>query len=98
MGTHWSPRSGSVLLGLLAVLLLAAALSVAWTVPGFAGRGVAGLFGTQEAQRDTAPAAVAQNVPARSTQPVPARSRLVGLLGLVAILGIGVALSHNRRA
>ncbi len=98
MKTHWSPRSGSVLLGLLAVLLLATALSVAWTVPGFAGRGAAGFLGTQEVQADSAPAPAVQDAPARSTQPVPARSRLVGLLGLVAILGIGVAFSHNRGA
>ena len=100
METHWSPRSGSVLLGLLAVLLLAAALSSAWIVPGLAGRGAAGLFGTQDAQRDSAPAVARQDVPTPGTQPVPVptRSRLVGLLGLVAILGIGVGLSHNRRA
>ncbi len=95
MKTHWSPRSGSVLLGLLAVLLVATAFGVAWTVPGFAGRGAAELLGVQEPRRDTAPV-VAQEAPAARS--VPARSRFVGLLGLVAILGLGVGLSHNRRA
>ena len=52
MRTDRSPRSGSALLGLLAVLLLAAALRVAWTVPGLAGRGAAGLFGAQAPQRE----------------------------------------------
>jgi CNT family concentrative nucleoside transporter len=96
MKTHWSPRSGSVLLGLLAVLMLAATVGVAWTVPGFAGRGAAGVLGVQEPRRDTAAAAVVQTEPARPS--VPVWSRLVGLLGLATFLGIGVALSHNRRA
>jgi CNT family concentrative nucleoside transporter len=71
-------------------------VGVAWTVPGFAGRGAAGVLGIQEPRRDSATAAVAQEGPA--TPSVPVRSRLIGLLGLVTILGIGVALSHNRRA
>jgi CNT family concentrative nucleoside transporter len=97
MGIQWSSRSGSVLLGLIAVLLLAAALGGAWTIPGMAGRAAGGLFGVQR-QSDTTPPVVVQNEPASASQPVPVRSRLIGLLGLAAILGLGVALSHNRRA
>ncbi len=100
MGAQLSQRSGGVLLGLLAVLLLVAALSVAWAVPGLTGRTAARLLGVQQAQQDTAPAPAVREAPAPAprTQPVPARSRLVGLLGLVVILAIGVAFSHNRRA
>ncbi len=98
MGIHWSPRSGSVPIGILAVLLLAAVIGVAWTVPGFAGRGAHELLGVQRAQRDTGQVAAAQERPVQSTKPVPVRSRLTGLLGIVVILGIGIALSHNRRA
>jgi CNT family concentrative nucleoside transporter len=87
-----------VLLGLLAAVLLAAALIAGWTIPGMAGRGAGALLRTQEVQRDTTPPVVTPDAPARRTEPVPVRSRLVGLLGLVAILGIGVAFSHNRRA
>lgn len=98
MGIHWSPRSGSVPMGILAVVLLAVVMGVAWTGPGFAGRGAHELLGMQQAQRDTGPVATPQERPASSTQSVPIRSRLTGLLGIVVILGIGIALSHNRRA
>ena len=97
MGIQWSSRSGSVLLGLIAVLLLAAALGGAWTIPGIAGRAAGGLFSAQ-GQSDTTPPVAVQNEPASAGQPVPVRSRLIGLLGLAAIVGLGVALSHNRRA
>jgi CNT family concentrative nucleoside transporter len=97
MGAHRSPRSRSALLGLLAVVLLALTLSAAWTVPGMAGRAAHGLLGIQQAPRDTDPQVAVQSKPTEGT-PVPTRSRLVGLLGLATILGIGVALSHNRRA
>lgn len=98
MGAHWSPRSRNVLLGLLAVVLLAAALSVAWTGPGMAGRAAHGLLGGNEAQRATTPGVVVQDRPLARAQPASPRSRLIGLLGLAAIIGLGVALSHNRRA
>jgi len=92
------PRGGSVLLGLLGVLLLAVALSVAWTGPGMAGRAANELFSGPTAEPDARPGVEIQDGPIKVTQPVPARSRLVGLLGLAAIIGLGVALSHNRRA
>ena len=98
MGVYWSPRSGRVPRGVLAVLLLAAVVGVAWTLPGFAGRGAQELLGVQQAQHDTGPVAAPEERQAQSTKPVPLRSRLTGLLGLVTILGIGIALSHNRRA
>jgi len=85
-------------MGILAVVLLAVVMGVAWTGPGFAGRGAHELLGMQQAQRDTGPVATPQERPASSTQSVPIRSRLTGLLGIVVILGIGIALSHNRRA
>jgi concentrative nucleoside transporter, CNT family len=85
-------------MGILAVLLLAVVMGAAWTVPGFAGRGAQELLGVQAAQRDSGQVAPVQPPPAQTTTPVPIRSRLTGLLGIMTILGIGIGLSHNRRA
>ena len=105
MKTGWSPRSGSVRLGILSILLLATAMSVAWTVPGLTARGVQSLFAgrVSEGGQEKGPVVSAPVAAATQEQPVPAesvptRSRLTGLIGIVAILAIGVALSHNRRA
>jgi CNT family concentrative nucleoside transporter len=84
--------------GLLAVLLLVLAMGVAWTMPGFAGRAAHDLLGAQQTQTDSGALARSSDRPAESTVPVPTRSRLIGLVGLAGILGIGIALSHNRRA
>jgi concentrative nucleoside transporter, CNT family len=78
--------------------LLALAVAGAWIVPGLAGRG----FGAVLAQAAPAPQAdTVQAAPA--TMPVPQPSstslgdRLTGLFGLVAIVGIGVLFSRDRR-
>src|SRR5882724_6075515 len=93
---------------LVAFALIALALAGSWFIPGLAWRGLAAMQGpgAASAQADSAQAATppaAGAVPAPETgSAAPAStspwSRLSGLLGLVLILAIGVALSHNRRA
>jgi concentrative nucleoside transporter, CNT family len=82
---------------LLALALCALAVAGAWLVPGFAGRGVGAVVAQQPAtpQGDSTPAAVPPAQPAAS--PVTLAERLTGLMGLVAIIGIGVAFSRDRR-
>ncbi len=82
---------------LLALVLFALAVAGAWLVPGMAGRGLGALVAQQDTgpQADTAAAVVppARPVPA----PVTLGDRLIGLIGLATFIGIGFALSHNRR-
>ncbi|HUQ14476.1 MAG TPA: NupC/NupG family nucleoside CNT transporter [Gemmatimonadales bacterium] len=82
---------------LLALGLCALAVAGAWLVPGFAGRGVGAMMAQQPAaqQGDSTIAVVPPAKPAPS--PVTLAERLTGLLGLAAIIGIGVAFSRNRR-
>ena len=87
---------------LLALGLCALAVAGAWLVPGFAGRGVGAMVAQQAAtpqpaapQGDSTPAVVPPAKPAAS--PVTVAERLTGLLGLAAIIGIGVAFSRDRR-
>jgi CNT family concentrative nucleoside transporter len=82
---------------LLALGLCALAVAGAWLVPGFAGRGVGAMMAQQPAaaQGDSTPAVVPPAKPA--PRPVTLAQRLTGLLGLAAIIGIGVAFSRNRR-
>jgi CNT family concentrative nucleoside transporter len=85
------------------VLLLGATLGVAWAVPGFTGKGVYGLLAGRAAETTqdsvtAAPQAEVREQPAKAPEPVSLGTRLTGLLGIAAILGIGIALSRNRRA
>ncbi len=90
----------SRLSGWVAALLCLVVVSVAsWTLPGMTGRGVATLVGQQEPVTVTAPAVQAPETAAPAARPsVPLSSRLVGLLGIVVILGIGYAMSSQRRS
>jgi CNT family concentrative nucleoside transporter len=82
---------------LLALGLCALAVAGAWLVPGLAGRGVGALV----AQQPTAPpsdSTLALVPPAKpAPTPVTLAERLTGLVGLAAIIGIGVAFSRDRR-
>ncbi len=82
--------------GVFAIVLLALAVAAAWLIPGASARAVASVV-----TQDTTAAAHAATPAPEITAPVPAdvplTQRLRGLLGLAAIVGVGVLLSHNRR-
>jgi len=87
---------------LLTVLLFGCAIAGSWLLPGWFGRGVGSLVAQQPASPDTV-APPAQGLPPDSTAapvraPVPLTERLTGVLGLAAIIGLGVALSRDRRS
>jgi CNT family concentrative nucleoside transporter len=93
---------------LLAGILLAAAVAGSWLIPGLAWRGVAAMEVpthpiTAQADTQARTPAAPFPVPTPSGQPAPAAPasplwRLTGLLGIGLILGIGIALSRDRRA
>jgi CNT family concentrative nucleoside transporter len=84
---------------LLAVVLLGCAVAGSWLLPGWTGRGVAALLAQQPQAPDTVtpPAQTAPPASAPAAAPVPLTERLTGVLGLAAIIGIGVAMSRDRR-
>jgi len=73
----------------IAFLGTTVAVSAAWLLPGAAGRG----FGNLLAQ--AAPAPVLP--PSGAAAPVSIAARLTGLLGIVCILALAYAMSHNRK-
>ncbi len=86
---------------ILAVLLFTGAMFAAWVVPGLTWQGVSRVLAQPapavqtDLQTVTAPQEPA-SPPA--SEPPGLLLRLRGLLGIVAILAIAIALSHNRRA
>src|SRR3954462_326279 len=99
MGKRWWPDNRSVRAGILAVALLLGALCASWLLPGLASRAVGSAVaqGTPGARQDSAlatPAPVPAAAPA--SQPVGIASRLTGIFGIIVILAIAIALSHNR--
>jgi len=87
---------------LLTVLLFGCAIAGSWLLPGWFGRGVGALVAQPPASPDTI-APPTQGLPPDSTAapvraPVPLAERLTGVLGLAAIIGLGVALSRDRRS
>lgn len=91
--------------GILAAVLIVLTLGVSWALPGVTGRSVYGLALSQhrplqQAQDSITPPAPAagQPAPAPAAGPISLGTRLTGVLGIVAILGIGFGLSRNRRA
>ncbi len=83
---------------LLAPIILAVAVATIWLGPGLVWREVAAHVPVQQQPQapDTLPAALEPPAP-EPARPVSAASRLTGLLGIACIIGIGVALSSNRR-
>jgi CNT family concentrative nucleoside transporter len=88
----------------LAVTLLVVGIAAAWTIPGATGRGINKLVAQVPAVQDTArPSALSPDTGALAPTPhpptpTPITTRLTGLIGIVLILGIGFALSSNRKA
>src|SRR5918992_1017852 len=97
----WSRRS--VRVAMLAFLLLAGAMFASWVVPGLTWRTAQGVLAQQTAPntpQDSVLAPPAPQDPATAQRPADStgwRSRLTGVLGILTILAIAVALSHNRR-
>jgi concentrative nucleoside transporter, CNT family len=105
--------AGGARSALLAFALVAGVVVVSWLIPGVAWRGLAAMERPQATQADsqaradsaapTAPpsipgSAIALPEPGAAPTPPSPWSRLSGVLGLVLIIGLGIALSHNRRA
>ncbi|HET7240879.1 MAG TPA: NupC/NupG family nucleoside CNT transporter [Gemmatimonadales bacterium] len=83
---------------LLTVLLLVCAIAGSWLIPGWAGRGIGALVAQQPAPADTLTPPPPDSTAAPAHPPVPLTERLTGVLGLAAIIGLGVALSRDRRS
>ncbi|HEV8195784.1 MAG TPA: nucleoside transporter C-terminal domain-containing protein [Gemmatimonadales bacterium] len=97
----------------LAVGLLLVGIGAAWFIPGATGRGINTLVAQQRdtVARDSAnalPSSRPPVVPSTSTpvvvlqppppSPTPIGTRLIGLIGMALIIGIGYAMSNNRKA
>jgi CNT family concentrative nucleoside transporter len=81
---------------LLAPAVLLLAIGTIWVGPGLVWRQLSASQSVQDAPRDSQPAA--QTPAATDGAPqVPLGTRLIGLVGIAAIIGIGVALSSHRR-
>jgi concentrative nucleoside transporter, CNT family len=85
---------------ILAILLFTGAMFAAWVVPGLTWQGVHGVLAQTApgGQTDSQPARPTPPAAAPASEPLGLLSRLRGILGIVAILLIAIALSHNRRA
>ena len=97
-GRWWSSRSLRV--AILAILLFTGAMFAAWVVPGLTWQGVSGVLAQAApgAQTDTQQVRTVQEpAAAPALQPRSLLSRFTGLFGIVAILAIAIALSHNRK-
>jgi concentrative nucleoside transporter, CNT family len=81
---------------LLALGLLAFAVAGSWLVPGLAGRGWGAIL-AQEQSSTAADSIPTQRAPPDRSPESSVANRLSGLLGLAAIVGIGFALSRDRR-
>src|SRR6188472_3374482 len=87
---------------LLGSALIISALLSSWMIPGLTWRGVSGLVAQTQAdsvRQGNTP--VVQQPPKPDLTPVHQSrslgSRLTGLFGIVALVAIAIALSHNRR-
>jgi concentrative nucleoside transporter, CNT family len=80
---------------LLALTLCALAVAGSWLVPGMVGRGWGAVLPQEQAApADSGPAIDTSQGPLTTTSMA---NRLTGLVGLAAIIGIGFALSRDRR-
>ena len=81
----------------LATLLTTAAIAAGWAIPGLVGRGIGSVAAQTPAQQPT-PAVVVPQDSVVTPAPTPITTRLTGLIGMALIIGIGYALSSNRKA
>jgi concentrative nucleoside transporter, CNT family len=88
-----------VRVAVLAVLLFGAAMLAAWVVPGLTWHGVNRILAqsTPSVQSDSSKVALPEAAAAPTAEPEGLLSRLRGILGILAIVGIAIALSHNRK-
>jgi concentrative nucleoside transporter, CNT family len=85
-------------LATVAAVLIVLTLGVSWALPGFTGKSVHGVVAGQSTSLQQPQDTIVQTSSTPASTPVSLGTRLTGLLGLATILGIGIALSHNRRA
>jgi concentrative nucleoside transporter, CNT family len=100
MGTGRWRGSRSVRVAGLVVLLFAGAMFAAWVVPGLTWQGVNRVLAAPPAsgvQSDSPSVTLPQAAAAPASEPPGLWSRLRGILGILAILAIAIALSHNRK-
>jgi concentrative nucleoside transporter, CNT family len=99
MGTRRWRVSRSVRVAGLAVLLFGGALCAAWVVPGLTWQGVNRVLAqpAPQVQSESTVTTAAQTATLPATEPEGLFSRLRGILGILAILAIAIALSHNRK-
>jgi concentrative nucleoside transporter, CNT family len=100
MRTRWWPASRSARVAIFAILLFTGAMFAAWVVPGLTWQGVNRVLaqGAPGGQTDSQLVRPPQE-PAAAPMPQPrgSFSRLTGIFGIVVILAIAIALSHNRK-
>jgi concentrative nucleoside transporter, CNT family len=85
---------------ILAILLLTGAMFAAWVVPGLTWQGVNRVLAqpVSAVQADSQTVAAPQESASRpASEPPGLLFRLRGILGIIAILAIAIALSHNRK-
>jgi concentrative nucleoside transporter, CNT family len=81
--------------GLLALGLCALAVAGSWLLPGMVARGWGAVV--PQVQAEAADSGPSQHLPPVNTTTTSTASRLIGFVGLAAIIGIGFALSRDRR-
>jgi hypothetical protein len=99
MRTRWWPRSRSAHVAILAILLFSGAMFAAWVMPGLTWQGVNRVLAqpAPAAQSDSTTATLSPTAAAPASEPEGLLSRLRGILGILAIVAIAIALSHNRK-
>jgi concentrative nucleoside transporter, CNT family len=99
MRTRWWPASRSVRAVILAVFLFGGAMFAAWVVPGLTWEGVNRVLAqpAPKAQSESLTVPPPQTTTTPASEPEGLLSRLRGILGILVIVAIAIALSHNRR-
>ena len=83
---------------LLALALCALAVAGSWMVPGLVGKGWGAIVPQEQAATSTDSAPCSVRPACSPSTGTSLANRLTGLVGLAAIIGIGFALSRDRRS